>query len=183
MRIISGKYKSRKLVFKKSQELRPTQDRVKESIFNIIASKISDSTCLDLFAGSGSLGFEAISRGAKRVDFVDVDVEYVKKNHILLKEDSAANIFRTNALSFLKNKQSQYDIIFLDPPWKHLHFFDRSLKAIFEFDILKKNGIVVCEHPVKIFEFYSFNVINQKTFGDKTVSILEILNEKSIISG
>ena len=92
MRIISGKYKSRKLLFKKSLELRPTQDRVKETLFNIISTNVENSSCLDLFAGSGSLGFEAVSRGAKKVNFVDIDTEFLLKNHALLNYDSAVNI-------------------------------------------------------------------------------------------
>lgn len=183
MRIIAGKYKSRKLVFKKSILLRPTQDRVKETIFNIISNKLENSICLDLFAGSGSLGFEAVSRGAKKVDLVDTNVEFLYKNLESINSDKSAKIFKKNALSYIKSTEQLFDIIFLDPPWTKSDLFEHSLKAIFEFDILNSNGIIICEHPKEYDEFYSFNVNAQKKFGNKKISILEKLNEKSIISG
>ena len=183
MRIISGKYKSRKLLFKKSLELRPTQDRVKETLFNIISTNVENSSCLDLFAGSGSLGFEAVSRGAKKVNLVDIDTEFLLKNHALLNYDSAVNISKANAINYLKKINDNFDIIFIDPPWKKSILFERALKAIFEFDILKINGILVCEHPIEYENFYLFSVKTQRKFGNKKISILENLNEKSIISG
>ena len=182
MRIISGKYKSRKLLFKKSLELRPTQDRVKETMFNVISNKIVGSSCLDLFAGSGSLGFEAISRGANKLSLIDIYTEFLKKNHALLNNDSAVKIIKGNAINYLKKVNETYDIVFIDPPWKKSVLFEHALKAIFEFDILKINGILVCEHPIEYNNFYLFSVMIQKKFGNKKISILENLNEKSIIS-
>jgi len=181
MRIIAGKYKSLKLLFKTSSVLRPTQDRVKETVFNIISDKLENSTCLDLFAGIGSLGFEAVSRGAKKVDLVDVNVEFLYKNLERLNHDKTATIFKRNALSYVKHTDEVYDIIFLDPPWTKSDLFEHSLKAIFEFDILKSNGIIVCEHPKEFDSFKFFIVREQKKFGNKKISILEKLSEKSII--
>jgi 16S rRNA (guanine966-N2)-methyltransferase len=183
MRIIAGKYKSRKLVFKKSTLLRPTQDRVKETVFNIMSDKLENSICLDLFAGCGSLGFEAVSRGAIKVDLVDVNVEFLYKNLERINNDKIATIFKTNALRYIKNTDQSYDVIFLDPPWTKSDLFELSLNAIFEFDILKPKGIIVCEHPKEYEKFYSFNVKTQKKFGNKKISILEKLNEKCIIPG
>ena len=173
MRVIAGLFKGRKLVFKKSKLVRPTQDRVKETLFNIISDKIVDGVCLDLFAGSGSLGIEALSRGAKSIDFVDIDVTYVIKNLANIKADNCAEVFKSNAANYIKKAYKKYDIIFLDPPWSELILFERSLKAIFEFDILNNEGIIICEHPQEVNDFYLFKEIKQKKIGNKNLSILE----------
>ncbi len=144
MRVISGKHRGCVLYEFEGQAIRPTSDRAKEAVFNILQFKIADSECLDLFCGSGSLGIEAISRGA-RVTFVDnakTSVELTKKNLAKVKE--LADVFCEDALSFLSRTRKKFDIIFVDPPYAD----DVSVKAvekIIEKDLLNDDGVIVFE--------------------------------------
>ncbi|OCQ20080.1 16S rRNA (guanine(966)-N(2))-methyltransferase RsmD [Pseudoalteromonas luteoviolacea] len=122
IRIISGKFKGRKLPVKDVEGLRPTTDRVKETLFNWLMSDIRDASILDCFAGSGSLGFECLSRFAKEATFVELDkgaVNQIKANTLTLALDNAF-VFHTSALEFLKNNQKgqSFDVVFLDPPFR-----------------------------------------------------------------
>ncbi len=153
MRIIAGKYKGKKLEYPLNHpELKPTQDRIKESMFSILAPVIEDASVLDLFAGTGNLGFESLSRGASRVVLVDTDPMYCFKNKsILLDEDQKKiRIVKKQAKAYLAASRDQMDLIFLDPPWSSQSLFLESLKCIFEFDILKSTGLIVCENPKNI---------------------------------
>ena len=137
MRIISGIAKGRKLIQLKSKSIRPTTDRVKETIFNILARDVSGASVLDLFAGTGNLGLEALSRGAMLVDFVERSynsIEVIKKNMKLTK--LKGNIIKKNALEYIKTSAFSYDIIFADPPYNN-GFVNKILYAIhFNPDIL-----------------------------------------------
>ncbi len=120
VRIIGGEMRGRKLHFSIVNGLRPTLDRVRETLFNWLSHDIYDATCLDLFAGSGALGFEAISRGAKDVTFVeksDKVVRDLKKNKTLLKQDNI-QIYSMSFSQFLKINNKAYDVVFLDPPFR-----------------------------------------------------------------
>ncbi|MBH37492.1 16S rRNA (guanine(966)-N(2))-methyltransferase RsmD [bacterium] len=173
MRIISGKYKGRKLMFTTNKQFRPTQDRVKESVFNIINTQCKEALVLDAFAGSGSLGLEALSRGAKHVVFIDKCIDYVKENISWIEEKEGISFFKTSAISYLKKTDLKFDLIFLDPPWEEPRLFDRALKAIFDFDILKPNGIIVCEHKKKMIQFDTYNCVKQVTYGKKMISLIK----------
>ena len=121
-RIIAGKWRGKRLVLHPNSQLRPTGDRVRETLFNWLSSDITNSKCLDLFAGSGSLGFEALSRGAMHCDFVETDkltVKQIQENCNML-ELSAKQfvVSKKPALDFLRSETAKsYDIIFLDPPF------------------------------------------------------------------
>ena len=120
VRIIAGKYRGRKLPVVLADGLRPTTDRVKETVFNWLMPYIQDSHCLDCFAGAGGLGFEALSRGANQVTFVELNksaVKQLKQNQLLLAAENA-QIVQADCLSFLKNTQQTFDLIFLDPPFR-----------------------------------------------------------------
>ena len=128
VRIIGGQWKGRKLKFPDRVSLRPTLSRVRETLFNWLAPSIHDARCLDLFAGSGALGFEALSRGAAEVTFVERDrkaAEALKRNASLL--GANATIFCTTASRFLARTRDPFDLIFLDPP-----FGDRAAAALLE---------------------------------------------------
>jgi len=123
IRIIAGKYRGRKLPVLDAQGLRPTTDRVKETLFNWLMPYINETNCIDCFAGSGGLGFEALSRGAKKVVFLELNknaVRELKQNVVLLK-DSRAEVIQTNSIEFLQannvNKQL-FDLVFIDPPFR-----------------------------------------------------------------
>jgi len=150
MRIIAGDFKGKKLYFPNDHyECRPTQDRIKEAMFSILQDRISGSQILDLFAGSGNLGFESLSRGASHVTLVDIDPVYCFKNrdHLGLKGASSLAIIKKKASHFLARTTLKADVIFLDPPWSKETLFEDSLKGIFDFDILSSRGVIVCDHP------------------------------------
>ena len=119
VRIIGGAWRSRRIHFPPRAELRPTPDRVRETLFNWLGQDLSGLVCLDLFAGSGALGFEAASRGASRVVIVERDREacaaLAASREAL--DARAVEVVRTDALEFLRGDRGQYDVIFLDPPF------------------------------------------------------------------
>lgn len=121
VRIIAGKWRSRKLIFPATPGLRPTHDRIRETLFNWLMPDIAGAVCLDLFAGSGALGFEALSRGAKHVTFVDNSpavIDALKKNVAVLDAAPTSAIIQAACPdALLKFKQAPFDIVFLDPPF------------------------------------------------------------------
>jgi len=121
MRIVAGKYRGKKLLSPIDENTRPTLDKTRESIFNIIGNRIYDSSCLDLFAGSGALGIEAISRGAKYVCLNDIHapaIKVIKENISSLKDlECEVDITSLDYIEFLKKNNKVYDIVFLDPPY------------------------------------------------------------------
>ena len=120
IRLISGQWKGRKLPVREVEGLRPTTDRIKETLFNWLAAEVRDSRCLDLFAGSGSLGFEALSRYARHVTMVEMDkgaAQQLSKNLSTL-QSQQATIIQRDALSLLAESGEPFDIIFLDPPFR-----------------------------------------------------------------
>lgn len=119
IRIIGGEWRSRLITFPESEELRPTPDRVRETVFNWLGQVLHGRTCLDLFAGSGALGFEALSRGAERVVMVEKErqaVAALKRNAELL-HAIGAEIINRDALQFLAHDRERFDVIFVDPPY------------------------------------------------------------------
>ncbi len=119
MRIISGALKGRKLIPPSGKDIRPTSDRAKETLFNILSSRYSlaDSKVLELFCGSGAMGFEFISRGAASVMFVDIDTSLARKNAAALKVDESCSFVRSDALRFLSGNKKQFNFVFADPPY------------------------------------------------------------------
>jgi 16S rRNA (guanine966-N2)-methyltransferase len=119
LRIIGGTWRSRRLVFPASEGLRPTPDRVRETVFNWLTPHLPGAACLDLFAGSGAFGFEALSRGAARVVLVEKRLEVVealRHNRGQLKADQA-DIVHADALQYLRGPAAAFDIVFIDPPY------------------------------------------------------------------
>ena len=146
IRIIAGQFRGRKIHFPDSEALRPTPDRVRETLFNWLSPVIADAKCLDLFAGSGALGFEAVSRGASEVVMIEESFEIAEQlyaNRALLKCDHL-EIIQQNALEYLAKKETTFDIIFLDPPF-HSTLLEESLKLIIENHLLNKNGSLYIE--------------------------------------
>jgi len=120
IRIIAGQHRGRKLPVLMADGLRPTTDRVKETVFNWLMPYIQDATCLDCFAGSGGLGFEALSRGAKTVTFVELNkaaAQQLSANKALLNA-SNIEIHATNAINFLQQTQQRFSLVFIDPPFR-----------------------------------------------------------------
>ncbi len=146
MRVITGIAKKTQLMTLKNPHLRPTTEKVKEAMFSIVQLKIKNSTVLDLFAGSGQLGIEALSRGAKSCTFVDCSFAAHKLQIANLKATNLyekAKVVLCRGVYFLKKTKSKYDLIILDPPYKSNLLFD-----VLQLVQLKINscGIIVCEH-------------------------------------
>ena len=154
MRVISGKVRGLKLNTPQNEDVRPTTDRVKESLFNMISPYIMESSVLDLFAGTGSLGIECLSRGAEKCVFVDIskDSIAITKSNIkkarVENESIVLNVDFKDAISKLKIQKSKFDIIFMDPPYYKNMFID-ALKKIDDADLLNEDGIIVIEHDSK----------------------------------
>jgi len=145
MRVITGTARGRKLREPEGNGIRPTSDMVKEAIFNIIQFDIEGRRVLDLFAGTGQLGIEALSRGAAVCDFVDKDkaaYQLVRAN-LASTELTGGQVFQSDAASFL-GRAERYDLVFVDPPYDFPNP-DRILEKIVQFDILNQHGIIVCE--------------------------------------
>ena len=161
LRIIGGEWRSRKLQFIDAPGLRPTPDRIRETLFNWLQGAIYDSNCLDLFAGSGAIGLEALSRGAKSVDFVEKNTSASKQlssNLKLLKSDSS--VFTMDALSFLDKHSAEqsYDIIFLDPPYRQ-GLLDKSLALLSSKNLINDNSLIYLEHESEeSFDFTKFDL-------------------------
>ena len=150
MRVISGKARGVNLKTPDGVLTRPTIDRVKEALFSIINFDIPASNVLDLFGGTGQLGIEALSRGAKSAVFVDQRDEackLIKENLRRTKLEQDAKVVRMDYLDYLKRCKDKFDIIFLDPPYAEV-FLENALKCITEIDILQSGGIIVAERPL-----------------------------------
>lgn len=145
MRVITGSARGRRLLSPEGYDVRPTTDKVKESIFNIIQFDVQDAIVLDLFSGSGQLGIEALSRGAQKAYFVDSSrksLEVIKSNIELCRFQNSAQTFFSDAFSFLTSTSEKFDIVFLDPPY-HKKLCDKALELLSP--CLNKDSIVVCE--------------------------------------
>lgn len=152
MRVIGGIYKSRVLVEFSGMDVRPTSDRAKEALFNILAFSIRGARVLDLFAGSGSLGIEAISRGASEVVFNDVakeSVAIIKKNLQALKIplSNQIKVYNYDYSTCLDAVQGQFDFVFIDPPYK-LEIGKLALQKIAKKGLLSANGIIAYERDI-----------------------------------
>ncbi|MCX7125431.1 MAG: 16S rRNA (guanine(966)-N(2))-methyltransferase RsmD [Gammaproteobacteria bacterium] len=121
LRIIGGTYRSRKIIFSEEPGLRPTHNRIRETVFNWLQDKIENSDCLDVFAGSGAMGFEALSRGAKHVTFIDISknaVNHLKQNSINLKITNA-DFYQCDFMLQNPVQNKKFDVVFLDPPFQN----------------------------------------------------------------
>ena len=150
MRVITGKARGVVLKTPDGLQTRPTTDRVKEALFSIIQFEIPGVRVLDLFGGTGQLGIEALSRGAKSATFVDERQDacnLIRENLRRTKLEQDARVVRSDYLSFLSTCREKYNIILLDPPYAEV-FLENSLKRITEIDILESGGIIVAERPV-----------------------------------
>lgn len=175
MRIISGKYKGRNVEGYNMIGTRPTMDRVKESLIGMIQNKIKDSICLDLFAGSGSVGLELLSNGANTCYFVDnnkIVIDTIKKNITKIKIEENYHLILNDFHKALKNFKEQnikFDIIFLDPPYKN-NYIKNSLQLILEYNLLNKDGIIICEYEQEQFNC-NLEIIKTRKYGSKNIII------------
>lgn len=168
MRIISGKYKGRKL-YTATRHIRPTTDRIKEHIFAILQDYVDDRSVIDLFAGSGSLGIESLSRGASQVTFVEKSfqsIQVLKKNLDRLDIHSDYSIVHSDVLAFLRMNTQPADFIFADPPFKW-NQLNELIELVFKHNNLCEDGIFILEseksHRVK-WDLPQCEIIKQTQF-------------------
>jgi len=150
MRVITGKARGVQLKTPNGELTRPTADRVKEALFSIINFDIPEAKVLDLFGGTGQLGIEALSRGAKSTVFVDAREDacaLIRDNLRRTKLSEYAAVIRSDYMAYLNHCREQFDIVFLDPPYAEA-FLENALKRITEIDILRTNGIIITERPL-----------------------------------
>lgn len=171
LRIIGGKWRSRKLIFPDSEALRPTPDRVRETLFNWLSPYIIGARCLDLFAGSGALGFEALSRGASSVCMIEKSpqiVEQLKKNAALLSLTKIAlEIYCGDVFDEKNLPKGQFDIIFLDPPF-HQNKIEKCCQLLKESDVLAERALIYIEAESELRELIlpdGWEVIRHKVAG------------------
>ena len=146
IRITGGKNRSRKLFIPENNLTKPTMDKVRAAVFNALTNDVKGKDVLDLFSGSGSYGFEALSRDAKSVTFVDKEKEAIvaiKKNAEMLKETNI-KVFQSDFTSFLESKNGQFDLVFVDPPYK-LDIYQNVLDLLEKNAYLKDDAIIVLE--------------------------------------
>ena len=151
MRVIAGKARRLPLKTIEGLDTRPTTDRIKETLFNILQNDLYDIRFLDIFSGSGGIGIEALSRGAKEAVFVDARREaiaVVRENLEKTRLLSQARLVCADYLAFLSGCGETFDLIFLDQPYAEI-FLENALNRISEIDILRERGIIICERPIE----------------------------------
>lgn len=178
MRVISGLKKGHKLKSPKGLDVRPTEDRIKESLFNIIGTINNQSIALDLFAGSGSIGIEFLSRGAQKCFFVDISaisLSVVKENLIhtsLAKSGVTIKKDAKKAILDFKKENIKFDYIYLDPPFRNENLLLNVIEEIYNNQILAENGVVIVEHEKELVlnsELYGFIKYKDRNYGSKTL--------------
>lgn len=183
MRIISGRLKGRQLVHFKAPHIRPTTDRVKETVFNILMGDIAGTRVLDLFSGTGNLGIEALSRGAHYVECVEshkTSVRIIADNLKSLQIEKEIKITSQDVFKYLKSyKFEPFDIIFMDPPYTET-IAHKCMEAVKTSPVAKPGTIVVLEsgHKERVDDAYgSFRLLDRRQFGDKSASFFQKVNE------
>ena len=176
MRVISGKYKKINLDGFNIDGTRPTMDRVKESMFAMIQNDIKDSIVLDLFAGSGALGIEALSMGAKTCYLIDnnkIAINTINNNLKKIKDNNSKvlKMDYQKALNYFIDNNIKFDLIILDPPYKN-NYLNNIIQIIYDYNLLNNDGIIVCEYEDYELNYYNFRLYKQKEFGSKIVSVL-----------
>ena len=177
MRVISGLYKGKIIEGFDIEGTRPTQDRVKESLFGSIQDYVEDSIVLDLFAGSGNLGIEALSNYAKECYFVDNNKEAIKViNNNLSKIGITSNVLNKDykdALEYFKSNNIKFDLVFLDPPYRD-NYIDYSINYLLENNLLNDKSIIVAEFENDIkTDYEELKIKKEKKYGYKKIVIFK----------
>lgn len=174
MRVDSGIYKGRRLIENKYEHIRPTTDKVKQSLFVKLQFFVPEKRVLDLFCGTGAMGIEALSRGASQVEFVDKDARSVEMTKSNLKNlGIKTKVHKCDALVYLDTCKAQFDLIILDPPYKS-GLYEKVLKKIEEKNLLFDDGIIVCEHAKEDnFDYQNFEVFDEKRYGTIMLTYLK----------
>lgn len=180
MRVISGDKRGHKLKAPKGSDTRPTEDKIKESLFNIIRPFKYDSVVLDLFAGSGSIGIEFLSRGSKEAYLVDssiYSIDVIKENlaHTRLKEKAKVlKIDARRAIEKFKEENIKFDYIYLDPPYKEHELLNNIINKISNYNLLENDGILIIEHEKELIlenTIFNLTIFDNRNYGSKSISM------------
>jgi 16S rRNA (guanine(966)-N(2))-methyltransferase RsmD len=193
MRVISGEFRGRRLAAVPGQNTRPTTDKVKESMFNIIGPYFEGGTALDLFAGTGGLGIESISRGIRQAVFVDADLKafnVIRDNiRTLGLGKDRAEVYKNDArraLDALAARGMKFDLVFLDPPYKLTGLYEELIPKLLELDLLEPRAYVIAEHAadVQLPDAYG-NLVRWRlaSYGDISISFYELAEESDVGEG
>ena len=177
IRIIAGNYKGRFLKVPESKTTRPTMDKVKQALFSAIKDKPLNSICLDLFAGSGSLGIEALSRGAEKVYFIEKNFKtfkILKENVVSIEDDSSKyELICTDYRLFLKKKQGlKFDLVFLDPPYR-FNINQDIIQYLKNYDLLNDQAYIISEQDYENKNISGFSLKDYR-YGEKYVGIYKL---------
>ena len=189
MRIISGKFRGKKLIKFNKQGIKPTTDKTRESIFNIVISYLQINeknnnlpfegfNVLDIFAGTGALGLEAISRGAENVTFIEKsrdNLHVLYKNVDHLKVSKNVEIIK-RSIRKVKKIDGQFDLIFMDPPYQMDLIIKKTLKKILDFKITKKETVIIIEYAKnkEIVIPKDFKIIKKKDYGNSSIALIKL---------
>ncbi|MBC2714858.1 MAG: 16S rRNA (guanine(966)-N(2))-methyltransferase RsmD [Desulfobacteraceae bacterium] len=188
MRIISGEFKGKKLVSLRGAATRPTADRVRESIFNILTPNIFNASVLDLFSGTGALGLEALSRGAASAVFIDSSASAVKtiqKNITACRAETRARVIRwdiTKNLNCLQSEASAVDLVFMDPPYNK-NYIVPTLKKLMKRDALKNGATIIIEHSAAEAvpkDLMGLHMTDHRIYGKTLVSFLSVMLQENL---
>lgn len=174
MRIISGKYKGKTIEGYQILGTRPTMDRIRESLFAQIQTFLPNAVCLDLFAGSGSLGIEALSNGAYSCTFVDNNpkvIQVLQKNKQKLNIQEPCQIIKQDYQKFLNTTNQTFDLIFLDPPYHNLEI-TKAIQIIEKRNLLNPQGLLICEYEEEEI-LCSYSLWKEKKYGSKKIKIFQ----------
>lgn len=175
LRVIAGRARGTRLVSREGLEVRPTLDRVKEAMFSMLTGRVAGRETLDLFAGSGALGIEALSRGASHCVFVDSSAqsaECIRKNLELTHLSACADVFRQDAVASLAGLNRKFGLILMDPPYGK-GLTEQALEAIRRYDCLAEGGLILCElDAVDSFDPCGFIPVRDKRYGRVRVVLL-----------
>ena len=174
LRIIGGKYRHLIIEAPNVTSTRPTTDKVREALMSALSFSLINKDVLDLFAGSGALGLEALSRGAKSATFVDqngVAVKCIKNNIKKMKIDEEVNVYQTSYMDFLKNNTRKFGVVFLDPPYAMKEVYDEIVNYMFEHDQLTDDAIIIKECDVHFNEDSRFKKFKTYKYGIIHVSV------------
>ena len=167
MRVVAGSKKGKHLLENNFSHIRPTTDMVKQALFTKLQFFVEDKRVLDMFCGTGALGIEALSRGAREVVFIDKNPKSVYLTKQNLKNLSLdAKVLTADALKILNANWGQFDLILIDPPYKS-GLYKPALEIVDKFDLLAEGGVIVCEHAKSDeFDFSPFVKVDEKKYGD-----------------
>ena len=174
MRVITGKARGRILETLKGDDVRPTTDKVKEAVFSAVQFELEGRSFLDLFAGCGQMGIEALSRGCSTATFIDrskASIKVIERNLSVTNLKQFAQVYNCDSVSFIKTTEENYDIIFLDPPYNK-GILQEIMPLVAQ--RMKKTGIIICESALNdeiLQKYYKFILDRERTYGKIKISI------------